>query len=263
MTKAARPSPALPRATPRASAPVRSADDERVLEAAAAQFKLQGYAATSVREIARAAGMLPGSLHYRYPSKEALLVALMELAIDRVTAAVRKAVSASNDPAERLRLGLRAHLRLLLSGDASFHVLLYDQRSLEPAAQEPMRQQIARYESFWDGLLFEAAGAGLARPDVDITLVRQFGFGAVNWVAQWWTKGSGRTPDQIADAFWAALAFGVLAEDRRPDDTDAAVRALLAGKSLALRGARAAGRSTTARTKRSKASASRRTQRRR
>src|SRR5690606_2736379 len=57
------------------------APDERVLHAAARLFREQGYAATSLRDIARAAGMLPGSLHYRYPSKEDILSALMERAI--------------------------------------------------------------------------------------------------------------------------------------------------------------------------------------
>lgn len=220
MTKAAsaRPAPA-----PRPDA------GEALLDVAAALIKRQGFAATSVREIAAAAGMLPGSLHYRYASKEALLVALMERALARVTAAVRAAVAGCDDPAERIRHGLRAHLATLLSGDASFHVLLYDWRSLGGPAQGPLRRLVGRYEAFWDRLLQEAAAAGLARPGVDVELVRQFGFGAVNWVAQWYDPASGRTPAQLADACWAWFAFGLLPESRRPKDPAAAVAAILAG----------------------------------
>ena len=39
--------------------------DERVLFAAAQLFREEGFAGTTVREIAAAAKMLPGSLHYR------------------------------------------------------------------------------------------------------------------------------------------------------------------------------------------------------
>src|SRR5258706_9703484 len=85
----------------------RTFDEEVVLDGAAHVFRRRGYGGATVREVAQAAGMLPGSLHYRYPTKEALLLDLMERAINRVLAAVRGAVEEADDPAERLRLGLR------------------------------------------------------------------------------------------------------------------------------------------------------------
>ena len=54
--------------------PVAESDREFVLAAAAALFRERGYERTTVKEIAEACDMLPGSLHYRYPSKESLLV---------------------------------------------------------------------------------------------------------------------------------------------------------------------------------------------
>jgi len=188
---------------------------DALLDAAAHLFRLRGFAATGVRDIAQAAGVRPGSLHYRFPSKDALLVELMSRAVEQVTAAVRLAVAGSRDPAERLRLGLRVHLETLLSGNDAFYVLLYDSRSLEPRARAAVDRLRHQYEGFWDGLLYEAVGAGFARDGVDVTLVRQFGFGAMNWVAQWYQPDGGRTPGQIADAFWSYLALGLVAEDRR------------------------------------------------
>jgi AcrR family transcriptional regulator len=51
--------------------------DERLVTAAARLFRQEGFDATTLRQIAKAAGMLPGSVHYRYPTKAALLLALM------------------------------------------------------------------------------------------------------------------------------------------------------------------------------------------
>src|SRR5258707_12669599 len=101
-----------------------------VLDAAARLFRQKGVDATTVRDVARAAGILPGSLHYRFASKEELLVALMERAIDRLMAGVLEAITEGQDPIERMRLAIRAHLRMLLSGDDAVYVLLYDFRSL-------------------------------------------------------------------------------------------------------------------------------------
>ena len=193
----------------------RTFDEDVVLDAAAHVFRKRGYGGATVREVAHAAGMLPGSLHYRYSSKEALLLDLMERALNRVLALGRAAVEDARDPAERLRLGLRAHLEALLSGDDDFYVLLYDWRSLQGAAMQGMLRLRARYEAFWDDLLTDAIHAGWARPGIDVELLRQFGIGAMNWVAQWRQETDPRTPAEIADAFWTWLAFGVLAEDKR------------------------------------------------
>jgi AcrR family transcriptional regulator len=193
----------------------RTFDEEVVLDAAAHVFRKRGYGGATVREVAQAAGMLPGSLHYRYPSKEALLLDLMERALNRVLGSGRAAVEAARDPVERLRLALRAHLEALLSGDDDFYVLLYDWRSLQGPAMHAMLRLRSRYEQFWDDLLQDAIRAGWARPGIDAELLRQVGFGALNWVAQWRQENDPRSAEEIADAFWSYLAFGLLAEDKR------------------------------------------------
>jgi AcrR family transcriptional regulator len=65
-----------------------------------------------LREIARDAGLLLGSLQYRFASKEVLLVCLMERAVTRATDAVRAAIEPTRDPLERLRLGMLAPLEV-------------------------------------------------------------------------------------------------------------------------------------------------------
>ncbi len=200
---------------------------DRVLDAAARLFRQRGFEATTVRAIARAAGVLPGSLHYRYPTKAALLLALMKRGVEADLLCVRAAIAGVRDPAERLRLGLRARLRFLLSRDAA-QVVLYEWRSLEGRARDEMIRLRDRYEAFWTGLLYEAAGTGRLRPDIDIRMLRFLVFGAINGVAMWYSAQGPRTPDEIADAFWGFIAYGVLDEAHRPDDVGDALRALSA-----------------------------------
>lgn len=191
-------------------AATRERSDDRVLQAAARQFREQGYAATTLRDIARAAGMLPGSLHYRYATKEDILAALMERAIDRLIEGVLAASAAGTDPLDRLRLAIVEHVRILLSREDSVYVLLYDWRSLSPAAERAIAKQRRRYEQFADELLAQTAGFAEVQPGVDLYLVRQFGFGAANWVAQWFDPKGPYTPEQIADSFFRYLTSGTL-----------------------------------------------------
>ena len=184
--------------------------DGAVLDAAARLFRQKGYPVTTLRQIAREAGVFPGSIFYRYRTKEALLLKLMERAVGRMTAAIQQAVEEVDDPLQRVRIALRTHTRLLLSDDASIFVLLYDWRFLEPRTRESILRLRDGYEAFWDGLLHRAAGATRVRRSVNLKLLRLLSFGAVNWVAQWYSPKGPSTPEQIADAFWDYTSAGVL-----------------------------------------------------
>lgn len=201
--------------------------DDRFLDAAARLFREHGFEATTVRQIARAAGMLPGSLHYRYPNKADLLVALMRRGEQADLENLRAAIAGSRDPVERLQLALRARLRFLLSRDAP-QVVLYEWRSLKGKAREEMILLRDRYEAFWTGLIYEAAGSGRLRPDIDLRMLRLMILGALNGVALWFSARGPRTPEEIADAFFAFVAYGVIDDAHRPRDVSDALRALSA-----------------------------------
>ncbi len=181
-----------------------------ILIAAASLFRRRGVRGTATREIARAAGVLPGSLHYRYATKERLLLAVLERAMVRLTASVERAIATSDDPLTRLRLALRAHLRDLLAADDSVYVLLYEWRALSEPALAEMLATRRRYEELFVRLLEEAMAVLPLRPQVDLFLLRQFVFGAVNQVAMW--HPADREPDieYIADQFFGLVAFGAL-----------------------------------------------------
>jgi TetR/AcrR family transcriptional regulator, cholesterol catabolism regulator len=188
--------------------------EDALLDAAARLFRRKGFEATTVRDIARAAGMLPGSLHYRYPTKSALLLSLMKRGVARDLASVRAAIAGAEEPLERIRLALRARMRLLASRGDAVYVLLYDWRSLKGRERDEMIELRDHYEAFWQGLLDDAARAGHLRPDLDMKMMRLFVFGAVNWMVQWYSPRGPRTPEQIADAFWNFIALGALDEAR-------------------------------------------------
>jgi AcrR family transcriptional regulator len=87
---------------------------ERIVEAARQLFFKQGYAATGVAEILKAAEANSGSLYHFFPSKEAVLVAVLEKYRSMLEPHVLKpAFARSHDPIERLFAILQGY-RLLL-----------------------------------------------------------------------------------------------------------------------------------------------------
>jgi len=183
-----------------------------LLEAAGQLFRRKGFAATTVREIAEAAGVWPGSLHYYFPTKESILLALMEQGIASAEEGFRAALEETEDPIERIRLAIRNHIRMLVGNKHGTYVLLYEGRGLEGDARAAMVRLRDRYDAMWDGLLYQALGTGRLRKDLDVRLTRLMILGAVNWMAQWYAAGKSRSADEIAEEFATMMLDGVLKE---------------------------------------------------
>lgn len=192
-----------------------SPSEDKLLRTAGLLFRQKGFEATTVREIAKAAGVLPGSLHYRFATKESLLLALMEQGICKATNALRTALATTLDPLERIRLAMRAHLHFLLQEDDSIYVLLYEWRALTGEQRVTMARLRDCYDALWDGLLYEAAGTGRLRAELDLKLLRLSVLGSLNWVAQWFSPDGGSSPDDVADKFAENVLHGILTDSGR------------------------------------------------
>lgn len=192
--------------------PVVPSDRDFVLRTTARLFREQGYDRTTVKEIAEACNMLPGSLHYRYQSKEDILVDLMRLGLEQASLAVSQAVAGVTEPAEQLRRGINAHLQILVSGSDMVYVLLFEWRSLRGSARREMIKLRDRYESLWAAMLKLLAEQGVIRKDMDLELLRLIGLGALNWVATWFREEGRYSLEDIGDFVWRMIRSAVLEE---------------------------------------------------
>ena len=190
--------------------PVAEADRVFVLGAAARLFRQKVFDKTTVKEIAEACGMLPGSLHYRYPSKESILVDLMRLALEQASTALSEAIRGESEPLEQLRQGINAHLELLVGGSDMVYVLLFEWRSLHGESRQEMIDLRDKYELLWSAMLQSLSSQGLIRADVDRDLLRLIGLGALNWVATWFNEGGRYTVKDVGDFVWTVIKDGVL-----------------------------------------------------
>src|SRR4051794_38523212 len=77
--------------------------DEEVLSAAARVFHAQGYAGTSVQDVADELGILKGSLYHYISSKEELLFRLLDGTHTDVSRILDEVAAADLPPLERLR----------------------------------------------------------------------------------------------------------------------------------------------------------------
>ena len=186
------------------------AERARVLQISAKLFREKGFDKSSVRQIAEACELLPGSLHYRYKSKDEILVDMMRVAIDRT---IRRTIAASAtmaDPVLRIRAALKAHMEVLLSGDDMVYVLLFEWRALTGDARKEIMRERDRYERHWDAMLDALQIQGMIRKDINTHTLRLIGLGAINWMATWYRPEGGQSLDEICDTLWSIISRGIL-----------------------------------------------------
>jgi AcrR family transcriptional regulator len=187
---------------------------ERVLVEAARLFRHRGYAATTLREIADAAGIKAGSIYYHFDSKEDILVEVLDLGIKAVFDGVRARVDALPAGApfrDRLSAVIEGHLwGLLHRGDfTSANIRIYGQI---PASAKKRHRVIRReYADYWDRLFETALANGQLRRDASTAVVRLFVLGALNWTVEWYNPQRGTFPEFVRQV--TAMVFdGILPE---------------------------------------------------
>lgn len=192
----------------------RKSEDERddgnrrqaLMRAAAKLFRQYGFAATSTRDIATAAGMRSGSPFYHFENKEALLAGVMhegmQSALRRQTAAMDGAAAAGAaagqtlSARECLRVLVRNHLEVLLGPDSDFiPVMLYEWRSLSEAQRSEVNRLKADYEAAWMPVLQALHASGELKGEPG--LARLMLFGALNWSVQWFDPGRQASLDDL------------------------------------------------------------------
>src|ERR1700736_2615039 len=97
----------------------------QIVRAAAAVLGRQGYGATSLKDVAREAGVAPGLLHYYFESKQELLLEVVIRMEREMIQDWQAAVADIADPLERIVAGLD-HAAERRSTQPEFFRLLFD-----------------------------------------------------------------------------------------------------------------------------------------
>ncbi len=168
-----------------------------VLDAAARLFAGRGYAATSMREIADACGMLPGSLYYHFEAKEDLLAAVYEAGVRELLEAAGAALERERDPWARLEAACVAHLETVLRASDYAQVLVRVLPSDVPGAAARLNRLRAGYEQRFR----ELVAALPLPPDTDRKVLRLMLLGALNWARFWFDEGGRETPKSLGRKF--------------------------------------------------------------
>ena len=173
---------------------------------AARLFAEKGYHGTSIGDLAEAMGVQKASLYAHIASKQDLLFETMTEGGTAFHGAL-DAVPDMLPPTEKIRLALRAHLRVVAEQLDVATVFMREWRYLEGERREAVLAERRRYEERFRTLFREGRELGELRADLDEASAALLVLSALNWAYTW--LAAGRDTDALADRFFQLLLDGM------------------------------------------------------
>jgi TetR/AcrR family transcriptional regulator, cholesterol catabolism regulator len=173
---------------------------------AARLFAEKGYHGTSTGDLAEAMGVQKGSLYAHISSKADLLWEVAREGAAAFHAALDELPERAS-PTDRIRLALRAHLRVVAGQLDVATVFIREWRYLEGDRRAEFLAERRRYEERFAALFREGRELGELRTDLDDATATLLTLSAANWAYTWLRPGE--QTDELADRFFALLVDGM------------------------------------------------------
>ncbi len=180
-----------------------------ILEAAAQVFRKKGFHGASMNDIAEAVNLQKASLYHHVSSKQEILLALLDRAIETLTERIAPITAQAAPADQKLRLMIRAYLQVLADHADLAAVLLFEHRSLDPKQHARHIPNRDRFEALWRDVVLEGVKTKkftCANPSLAVRAM----LGTLNWTLTWY-RTDGAMPiediaDQIADLQFKGLS---------------------------------------------------------
>ncbi|MEV0947572.1 TetR/AcrR family transcriptional regulator [Rhodococcus sp. NPDC049939] len=188
----------------------KSARRAELLSIAAELFAERGLRATTVRDIADAAGILSGSLYHHFDSKESMVDEILRSFLDDLFGKYREIVASGLDN--------RAMLQALVTTsydaiDASHSAVAIYQDEVKHLVTNERFAYLSdlktEFRELWMGVLEAGVKDGSFRPDIDIELAFRF-LRDTAWVSvRWYRPGGSITADTVAKQYLSIVLDGL------------------------------------------------------
>lgn len=172
----------------------------KVTAAAMRLFAAHGYAAVSMRQIAREVGVQAGALYNYTPDKQTLLFSLLKGHMDELLATWAAQPMAS-DPIARLEHFTRFHIRFNVERPEAIFISYMELRNLAPENFAVIETLRGTYEDALEAILREGCETGtFAVPDPKIATMAVIAM--LTGVNTWYRSGGRLSLDEVETIYW-------------------------------------------------------------
>ncbi len=178
-----------------------------IRNAARRLFAERGYNAVSMRDIAGAIGKQPGGIYNHFPSKQTILVDLMEENLTRAHAAAIAPLP-DTDPVARLEAFVRGHVKHNIENPDDIFIAYMELRSLEAEGAAQIMSKRNAYEAALRAILRDGQKSGaftFADPAIHARAILSM----LGGVTVWYRDTGAQSPAVVAENYVQAVLQSV------------------------------------------------------
>ena len=155
--------------------------EDAIIKAAYKMFIDQGFAKTTMSEIARNAGVAEGTLYIYFNNKDALARAVLADFYDRLTQAAKKGVEKYGATKERLIFLARHHLRNIIKERRLLELISVMDRDPEVYKDTDLYKMNRAYVSVFDDVVREGVWRKEIKENAELWILRDLFFGGLEY----------------------------------------------------------------------------------
>jgi len=174
--------------------------EEELLNTAAKLFRMKGYDATSISDIAAALGIRKSSLYHYISTKSDLLYKISKDTLEELLQGALEIKKQDLPSQEKLLKLVENHIRLLTRGLDRYATMLRELDSLEEEKRRELVSLRDRYERVLRETMQEGIKEGAFR-EIDLKIIGFAILGIMNWLIRWYKPGGAYSPSDLAKAY--------------------------------------------------------------
>lgn len=189
------------------------ANIDYILRAAAEVFAEKSFGLASIRDIAAHAGISFPRIYYYLRNKEELLYLISRRAFEQLSSRAEAHIAGIQDPTEKLKLFITAHIEYELDNVAEMKVLIREAESLSGRNATQITRQMREYSNLFRRIIEQVADRhGVAMDRETSRILTSLLFGAMNSVFGWYEPARDREQHgKIVDEVYMMIVSPIIA----------------------------------------------------
>lgn len=182
---------------------------EFIYEASVRLFSENGFTGTTMRDIAKEVGILPGSLYAHISSKDEILSSIVESGISKFLS-IQEVIEKSAESVEtKLRRAINIHVAVVAEDPEKMLIVFHQWRYLSGEKRDRAVRMRRDYASMYMNILKQGIDEGVFRK-VDVKVEVFSILGALNWIPEWFQQSGDYSAEEIGAKIGETFIRGLL-----------------------------------------------------
>lgn len=182
--------------------------EDAIRKAAIDLIAAQGFAAVTLRDLARHVGIQAGSLYRYFPSKETLLLTIMTKHMEELISAWERAAPDTDSPVTLLNAFIDFHVHYHAQKPKEVFIANMELRSLEANSRRIVSGYRDRYEKILRSILQNGVDCG-AFSDIDVRVSAFAILAMLTGMTTWYREGGRLTREEVATRYKGLIFDGL------------------------------------------------------